>query len=364
MARLISSLFLLLPTCGLPLVGWSEEASRVTQAEVDKAWMEHLTFELYRAESEKVKQELICRKILQENPRHRPALQVLMFIYLTRGEAILSDMVQEYSLIAGVEPVLPQPAEAGKLLKALKSKAGEEDILWKSWHELYEEDFAKFSGRFSEPVFERMEDRIRKYIQRSPEDLDKKLQELSRLLAERGEMVMVAMVSNYLRVRFPDDVSFLQISVDSMQEIGLENVIDDILLTYRSRKTMPVDVLGFLTRECMEQGIYKDVLYYADRWRLALPDNPLPLTFEGASWVQLNNVSKAEGALLAATHLPGHSSECYRLLARIYAEYGDENQTLIWLERLKPHLDDETMSKLLGSKPFNRMPLLMLKLVD
>ena len=177
-------------------------------------------------------------------------------------------------------------------------------------------------------------------------------------------MVMVAMISNYLRVRFPDNVSFLQVAVDSMRKISLEEAVNDILLEYRSRKKVPVDMLGFLTRECMEQGIYKDVLYYADRWRLALPDNPLPLTFEGASWVQLNNVSKAEGALLAATHLPGHSSECYRLLARIYAEYGDENQTLIWLERLKPHLDDETMSKLLGSKPFNRMPLLMLKLVD
>ena len=78
--------------------------------------------------------------------------------------------------------------------------------------------------------------------------------------------------------------------------------------------------------------------------------------------MKLNDYEKARGALLSAVNLVGHPPQCYELLAFIYAEYGDQNQALIWLERLQPNISDEKMIELLMASPFSRMPNLMLKL--
>ena len=340
----------------------AEAPSKVSPAEANAVWFEHLTFELYRSERDYSQQEKIARKILNIDPVNRPALQILLASHLERGEAVMADVVNRYGQAIGLDTLLIEPLRAEMLLDSLRKRSGEEDVLWDSWYELYQEDFKRFSGQFSPPVFDRMEARIRKYIGRSAEDLNTKLSELARLCEERGEPTVVAMIAHYLNTLEPENIEMLRRAVDAFQRVGLEAAVNGTLKRYAEEEELTVNVAQFLTRECMQQGLHAEVVTYANAWRTLAPENPEPPLLEGRSWIQLNKHEKALGSLLAATKLEGHAPACYLHLATIYGEYGDKGQTLVWLERLRPHLSDEVLIDLLSRQPFARMPNLFLRL--
>ena len=340
----------------------ADALNRLGRAELDAFFLEQLTFELYRSESNPRLQETISRMTLQVDPVHRPALQILLDRYLRQNEAVMAEVVFEYARTCSVENVLTDHVRMEAALMALQRDSTDEDVLWTSWYELYREDLDKFRGKLSESVYERMESRIRKFVGRSSNSLDDKLDELAVLMELKGEQTMVAMLANYLNVKNPGDLHRLETAVLNLQTVEQHESVKRKLKGYLDREVVSGEIAEFLSRSCYDQGLHEEAVAFSRRWSKLRPRDPDARLVEAMGWLKLNKYDEARGVLLAAAGMEGHATDCYRLLAFIYAEFGEEEHTVIWLERLVPSLSDEEVIDLISREPFSRMPTLLTKL--